>query len=326
MNSAGLNPYALVSLTLPSVKAKQQYDMSVTLSMPRSSPNVEMGNFMVNVMLVDGDIDNRLRESARAFSTNRESFGNGRVVFESRRPTLVPFVDPLVSLANRILFLFYHLLFPSSNTVELTVPLAERVQFSKLVGLPAAAYIEVEAGQTVQIYKAWLTITAQLRGLRWLMFHYRFLTYVTFTFMFWICEVMFMCVAWILWTATTATEDIASDPNSGVKRRRLRASGEDDYEDDKDEEEDEEEDRPHTFPTYGRQPALKHEPVKKESGFDQEALADIPAFGGEADDEDESEEDPRRDTAGKKDSGIGTSYSEEGGESVRKRSSRNLRP
>jgi hypothetical protein len=89
--------------------------------------------------------------------------------------------------------------------------------------------------------------------------------------------------------------------------------------DDEDEEQLDSSDRPHTFPSYGRHPPLKHEPQVKREMEPGRAMADIPVAGAEADDEDEeaSEDEQRR-----RDSGLGTSYSEEGSGSVRRRTSR----
>lgn len=268
---------------------------------------------MISLHLLESKLDSRLVSSARQFASLNDDFGDHKVVFSSRRPTLLPYVDPVISIASRTLFLFYHMFFPSSSTTTMRVPLAERVLFSKGSTIPQSAFIEVEAGQTVQIYHATLSFIAQLRGLRWLMFHYRLPTFLAFTFFFWISEVISMAVAWAIWSYMVGSYAEAGDKD-GFGRHAIK-----DSEDSEGREEDS--DRPATFPTYGRQPPLKYEPDVKYEGEEERPLSEVPIAGTEADDEDDEDEDdhPYRD------SGIGTSYSEDGRGSVRKRSSRGMR-
>ncbi|KND90681.1 Seipin [Tolypocladium ophioglossoides CBS 100239] len=311
---SGPNPYGVASLAKPPmIKTQQEYDISVALLMPRSPPNVERGNFMVTLYLLGSEATEKLAADALVFANSHAHFGSQKVLFNSRRPVLVPYVDPIVSVAKRLLFLLYHMFVPSSQTCRMTVALAEGLAFSKGSVLPASAYVEVEAGQDIQIYNVDLTLTAQLRGLRWLMFHYRLPTYLAFTFLFWVCEVLFMGLAWAVWGAVTGPKE------TGKGRRR--APGEED---------DEGElgkisDHPHTFPTYGKQPPLKHEPeVKEEDEERSRLISDIPVGGAEADDEDEYDEYDEGGRTRIYDSGLGTSYSEEGSASVRRRASRNV--
>ncbi|EEU47301.1 uncharacterized protein NECHADRAFT_5671, partial [Fusarium vanettenii 77-13-4] len=176
--------------------SQQEYDVSLSLTMPRSNPNVERGNFMISLHMLDSKPDFELQAKAGQHAAEHGGFGTTNILFSSRRPALFPYVDPFVSLASRVLFLAYHLFAPGSSSSTMMIPLAERVWFSKGSMVPKSAYIEVEAGQTIQIYHAALQLTAQLRGLRWLMVHYRISTFIAFTFLFWICEIIFMAVAW----------------------------------------------------------------------------------------------------------------------------------
>jgi len=286
---SGLNPWGLVSLVDPAMKSQQDYDVSVTLAMPKSTSNTERGNFMIAIHLLDSPVDRTLDDDAAVFASTHESFGVARnVLFRSRRPALVPYVDPIVSLTSRVMFLFWHMVFPSANTITLNVPLAERVTFPRLTGPPKAAYVEVEAGQTIQIYSAELTLTAQLSGLRYIMFHYRLPAYITFTLLFWIFEVVFMGGAFLLFgplrsANSTRDEDPASRPTS--KGSKLEGPVET----------SEYSDHPHTFPTTGRQAHLKYEPDIKKEEVDDETerlLSELPTAGAEADDEDDDIDPP----------------------------------
>ena len=294
------------------MKTQQEYDFSVLLSMPRSVPNVERGNFMVTMNLLDRGWDYQLAESAQRLSGTDDMFDQHKILFGSRRAALVPYVDPVVSLAHRILFLFYHMLFPSSQTCDLAVQLAQKVVFPRGSMVPLSAYIEVEGGQAIQVYRATLTITAQLRGLRWLMFHYRLTTYLAFTVLFWSCELLFMGVAWVFWSAVGGAQT-SDPPGKDVHGEHGSIEAE-----------NEESDRPLHFPTYGRQPPLKHEPRVKREFSEEQATPEAPFVGGEADDEEDSEDEDENDQW-KRDSGLGTSYSEAASENLRKRPSKNLR-
>ena len=84
-----------------------EYDVSVELTLPRSPPNTERGNFMVALFATKSKIDN----PAQSWTVPQDPYDHIRadnVVFSSRRPALVPYEDPLVSYASRVLFLLYH--------------------------------------------------------------------------------------------------------------------------------------------------------------------------------------------------------------------------
>ncbi|EKJ75174.1 hypothetical protein FPSE_04647 [Fusarium pseudograminearum CS3096] len=308
---SGINPYGIASLQTPPMKTQQEYDVSLLLSMPRSVPNVERGNFMISLHMLGAKADVWLHAQAEQHASSHEGFGQANVLFSSRRPALFPYVDPLVSVASRVLFLIYHLFTPGSSINSVIIPLAERVSFSKDSLLPKSAYIEVEAGQTIQVYNAYLQLTAQLRGLRWMMVHYRISTFLALTVVFWAFEVIFMGVAWGIWS-------VASGPpgKDDAKIRRLKGL--------RDDHEDELTDHEETFPTYGKQQPLKYEPDIKPEQDPEQPLSEIPRPGADADDEDDgSFDDKDEEDVQHRDSGIGTSYSEEGTLSIRRRASRN---
>jgi hypothetical protein len=317
-SSLSSHPYGVAALAAPMLKSQQDYDISVTLSMPRSPPNVERGNFMISLYLLDAKDSDALATNARRFANDHSDFEQSNVLFSSRRPALLPYIDPVVSLASRILFLLYHLIVPAAQTCVLKVPVAERVAFPSDSAIPSWAYVEVEAGQGIQIYSASLTMTAQLSGLRWLMFHYRLLTFITFTMLFWVCELAFMSVAWAVLSSLLGASSGNMELKGHKGQRRATTKGFSDFDDSgEDYEGDDGSDYPQQFPTYGNQPALKHEPDVKDEEEHKQPLHEIPVAGEEADDEDD-------DGGGRSalDSGIGTSYSGEASGSVRKRPSR----
>ncbi|KAG6043501.1 hypothetical protein E4U39_004460 [Claviceps sp. Clav50 group G5] len=311
---SGINPYGIAQLAYPPPKLHQDYDVSVQLSMPRSPSNKEQGNFMVSLYLVrEGVKGHRVLTNGRRMASVQQYLDGETVLFQSRRPALMPYEDPILSAVKRVLFLGYYVLFPGAQARSMTIQLAERISFDKVAAKPTTAVVEIEAGQHIQIYETALTLTAQLRGLRWLMFHYRLLTYTVFTILFWVCEILFMCLAWAVWTmAVTPT-------SSTVKSGDVSDAEDDDYFD-----------RPaksgsHTQP---KQATVKKElHLKSEDSDEPETLiSDIPTVGTEAGDEEEFVEKEEDDDFGgdKRVARTATSYKGEGGESLRRRASRNV--
>ncbi|OHE94543.1 hypothetical protein CORC01_10176 [Colletotrichum orchidophilum] len=313
---SGPNPFGTAAIPTSALRTQQEYDVSVTLSMPRSPANTQRGNFMIALHLLDvgalstGDDKIQPHIAPEPYA----HFDGKRVLLSSRRPALVPYQDPLVSTASRILFLAYHVLFVDSETCILTVPMAERVELAKGSSLPASAYLEIQSGQEIETYYASITLTAQLRGLRWLMYNYRVTTLTAAVLLFWASEILFMAVAWLAWAGLSGSSP-RSGKNDGraVEQSYSKSKGQVKREDGSGI--DELSDAPRTFPTYGNQAPLRYEPEVKVEQHAGPRVEDLLPLGGEADDE---EEDDGRGFRG--DSGIGTSYSDGGFSSVRRRS------
>jgi seipin len=313
----GINPYGIASFAKQNLKEQQNYDIVVSLSLPRSPANLDRGNFMVALHLLSGAAP---RPGAplpgltgigisppTLGDPNVQAFFQERsVVYSTARPAIIPYTDPLISLARRLLFVAYHMLRPGADRVRITLPLAERVRFPRSGGLPTSLYLELQAGQTLQVYEVDVTLTAQLSGLRWFMYHYRILAFLSLTAAFWFCEVCFTFSTWLALSyymgggASPLPAPAKGLPDSS--RKAIKA-------------EEVLSDTPRTFPTQSNQPPLRYEPAVKTED-EAESSEVLPARGAVADDEDEGD-------AGQwRDSGIGTSYSDAGTATlVRKRSS-----
>ncbi|KAL2759498.1 hypothetical protein ACRALDRAFT_1007124, partial [Sodiomyces alcalophilus JCM 7366] len=196
----GPHPFGVASLAEANLKTHQAYDIAVVLSVPQSPTNTDRGNFMVNLHLLGPGFPSADSESYDA--PEPESLLHQRKkLFSSRRPALLPYRDPLVSLASRILLLGYHLLVPESQALDLKVSMGEQVELaSQYSDMPVSAYLEIHAGQVLQTYDATIVITAQLRGLRWLMYQYRIPVFILATLLFWAAEIFFMVAVWAIWT------------------------------------------------------------------------------------------------------------------------------
>ncbi|ROT43346.1 hypothetical protein SODALDRAFT_36941 [Sodiomyces alkalinus F11] len=149
-----------------------------------------------------------------------------KIRFSSSRPALLPYRDPLVSLASRLLFLGYHLLVPESQALTVRIPMGEQVELATQYSeMPVLAYLEINAGQILQTYDASIVMTAQLRGLRWLMYQYRLPVFILATLLFWAAEMLFMIAAWATWSARasassgTQTRGSASPETAAAVKR-----------------------------------------------------------------------------------------------------------
>lgn len=246
---------------------------------------------MVRLLLINPKAKTDLAKEARAYADFRTHFTDSHVLYRTRRPALVPYSDPLVSLASRVLWLGYSLLFPSSQALHMTIQLAERVSFPKDALIPASVYVEIEGGQNIQVYDAQVTLTAQLRGLRYIMHHYRILSFTAFTALFWLFEVLFMSAAWAVWVTVTGSKEEAGGP--GSKGYGSTPGGSDgDYHGD-----DQHSDYSHRSGKSDSERFIKDDPSfkKEEEASASGGLADVPHIraGEGADDEQEYDDEDR---------------------------------
>jgi seipin len=308
---SGVNPYGIASIETLLLKDRQDYDVSLTLSVPRSPSNLDQGNFMVALYFLTSGKAPQRKMAPYAAPEPHEHFDGKSVIFTSRRPALIPYQDPVIALGSKVFFFLYHVLFPGSQTCSLVVHMAERLQFRGKSMMPASVYVEIQGGQRLDVYSASVTMTAQLRGLRWLMVNYRLTSFATLTTLFWLCEVSFMCIGWLLWSSWGQTR---TDREVGFFKDGRRSSAE-------------LEDSPAAPLAHERKPPLRHGVWMKEEGRERRLLEDIPPAGAEADDEDD-EDDEELDRGGEwtQDSGVGTSF-RDGAETaqLRRRSSHQQR-
>ncbi|POS76692.1 hypothetical protein DHEL01_v204910 [Diaporthe helianthi] len=345
-----LNPYGVASLSHANFKDYQDYDISVTLNLPNSPSNLARGNFMLALYLLDSPhapaSSTKTATAVLSTATTAASpssmpttipapqsvLNNKNILFTSTRPAIMPYTDPLVSLAKRVLLLAYHVFVPCSETTRLTVPMAEKLEFVPGRLMPGALVLDVQAGQGLQVYDVVVTLTAQLGGLRWFMHTWWVTSFVLFTAVFWVFEVFFLAatavVAKILWAVVFGgggggkgagrikqerEEKEATGRIPGIKQEGGACGRGKSIED-----------VPMTFPTSSQQPPLRYEPEPRDevgggvATPQQQAPGDL---GGEADIEDEAfgdeyryeevkEEEDEEEELRARDSGIGTSFSE----------------
>ncbi|GAP88278.1 putative tubulin-tyrosine ligase protein [Rosellinia necatrix] len=297
--NAGPNPHGIVYLP-PDLMLEQEYDVSIDLTLPRSPANIDRGNFMVALYAMKSVVTNPSLSFA-TYTNPYQYVTPSNVLFSSRRPVLIPYEDPLVTTASRILFLLYHILFThSSETVKLSIPMGELVEFRGVA--PLSLLVDVQAGQTLQVYSSTVTLVARLSGVRWFMYNHRILSFLVCTAVFWLAEMVSMGLAWYVLRQLFQDQGGRA---SAVWRK-----------------DDPERMKPGDATDHERDLALKTEDdvmIKKEaSDFDSEP--DTPDTGpqhaGDADDEGDSDD-------GRGEFGAGTSFHDgRAGGQVRRRVSR----
>ncbi|KAI1734067.1 putative adipose-regulatory protein-domain-containing protein [Xylaria scruposa] len=310
--NAGLNPYGILTLS-PDLMQEQAYDVTVDLTLPRSPTNLERGNFMVALYALKSAPINPalLSISNPGPGDPYQHVTADNVVFASRRPVLVPYADPLVTTASRVLFLLYYLAWPhAAETVTLNVPMGELVEFQR-GALPLSVLVDIQAGQALQVYSSQVTLVARLSGMRWFMYNHRILAFAVCTTTFWIAEMVAMGFAWVMsrWWYSGQEKEVKTEeigPRGGGMYERMRrgnTDGDDDDDDDslklKAEDNDDDDVK------------IKDESPEPES--EPEMVSRRHRHAGDADDEGGSEED----------AGVGTSFHDgtEGGQ-MRRRMSR----
>jgi hypothetical protein len=194
--------------------------------------------------------------------------------------------------------------------------MAELLSFSKGHGkIPAFALLELQAGQSIQVYDVRLKITARFRGLRWWMYNHRILSALVGTAVFWGSSLTVTLLSWVILRLVFSTHDDSS--RESIKGEEPYTTPDKIKDEIATDEEPDLSDTPRTFPTYGRQAPLRYEPkIKNEPAESEEYILEEtaiqPLTTAEADDEED--DDLGGDYRGV-DSGLGTSYSESGGRS-----------
>jgi seipin len=316
-SSDGPHPYGITCLE-SSLISQQAYDVSLTLHVPRSPSNLETGNFMLALTLLSPNHNPSLPPTASPPSTLEPE----AILFTSRRPTLLPYTSPLISLSSRLVSLPLYILGLKSESELLSIPMAELLSFPKgWKNIPAYAMLELRAGQNIQVYDVRVSFKARFSGIRWVMYQHRFLAFVGFTGLFWGAECVSAVLAWVVIQRVFAPKE----EQSLVKVEEEEKGDKVVKEEENTDEDPDLSDTPRTFPTsYWRQPPLRYEPKIKDKEYVLEETA-IQPLDAEADDEDEDDEEEieEEEEVGEEeegstgsrgrsniDSGIGTSFSE----------------
>lgn len=312
-------PYGSVSLA-PDVVGAQQYDVFIELVMPRTSVNIEAGNFMLEVNFFSPK-----EKGASSTETVHPGISpdvtDRAAIASSRRPAILPYRSSLVELAHKVTGLHWYLLNLRQEADRLMIVMFESVEFGKgWRNVPSTLKLEIQSTRHLQIYSAKAIFRARFKGLRWMMYNHRIASAVVFICGFWTTEMLFAGIAWLAITAYVlpSSQDVnAEEIHKGVERIKREPTDESGLASPK------LSDTERTFPTLSSQKMLRYsssmiKQEERESPIVPIAEAVPPAT--EADDEDDDDEDEDYSL----DSGLGTSMESSSSrrESIRRRRGR----
>ena len=178
------HPFALYSIPAASLISTQDYDIHVTLTLPRSPTNLDAGNFMADLTLI----------SPPPSSTP---------LHQSRRAAILTYTSPLINRLSLLTFSPLYILGFLHEKETIQVPMFESVVFPRgWRNLPASLRFELHAPSSfhptstngppakekknLEVYDATIHFITRLRGLRWWMYNHRILSLLAFVITFYL--------------------------------------------------------------------------------------------------------------------------------------------
>ena len=206
----------MVELEEGTLISGQGYDVEVVLDVPRTEGNRGMGNFMVDVRLM-GLLDplrvvpESLARLAAVGNVSVPGTQGWSVLYHSRRPAILPYESPVSSVVSMGLGLPWHVFgFRDMDKVVLRVGLWELLEFERGRGnVPTHARVEVVGAsggngrEALQSYAAHLRFAARFRGLRFVVYNYRVLSFLVFSMLFYMTSISTMLIGWAAISALT---------------------------------------------------------------------------------------------------------------------------
>jgi seipin len=142
------HPYGIAALQ-GDIVSNQAYDVSVHMHLPRSSPNLEAGNFMLNLSLTDS--------------------AGTTVLAGSRRPAILTYKSTLTDLMSTALRAPLLSLGWKRESEKLEIGMFEGVSFDRGWNtIPQALRLEVQTlgNRWLEVYEVSVSFHAKLSGLR----------------------------------------------------------------------------------------------------------------------------------------------------------------
>ena len=184
------SPQVLVPVKALGLMNDQKYSFSLKLKVPNSPHNFNLGNFMVHFRLLD-------------------SYNN--TMAWASRPGLVIFKSPLLLTLNTIISSFWLLLGSKSESQKLEIPLMELYSPNS-----KAFWAQISLStQDLHISNAALGIKTNLRGLRYFMYEWPFVTGLMLVSLILAAQIM---VLWGIYETLLNLDSVSH----GEKERKIR--------------------------------------------------------------------------------------------------------
>jgi seipin len=332
-------PFGIANI--PGLVSRQKYDVAVEMTVPRSTTNLNAGNWMVALEMrgpstvaggikgllgwdEEWDVQDHSQGGAPGETTQKVDAeglsSTPTVLARSRRPAILTYRSYVIEHVHRLLRLPLYLIGWHTESENIEISMMESVEFDKGVrNIPTSVKIELRSRHPLEVYTVSVRFSARLEGLRWLMYRYWLSSAVVGTCLFWSVEMGVLLFTWGIFTVLFGNVSTPQDYSSQKKIKQ-----EDGESTPKREPRDGEtdpgtpySDTSRTFPTLSSHQPLHYtstSPTTPKSERNTPALEDIPTREeAEADDEDDDFvlEEPLPRSAEKDgiftDSGIGTS-------------------
>ena len=286
----GHHPFAHADLR-GKLHADQWYDVSVSLLLPRTPSNIAAGNFMVDVAFLGGNASSSSQKQEGGLSGERVLDGSVAAIARSRRAAMLTYTSPVVDLAQVVGALPLYTLGWKKQSEAIEVVMFEGLEFKRGL-VPDRAQVVVEADEKMQFYSASIRIHAKFRGLRWILYNYRMLSFVVFTATFFGTSLASTLLIYLVFSFNASYKG-KQDTRAIKKEIKMEPQ------------EDSQGSKPELYVPAIADDASLDVRIKKEE-YDSLEPADLLPLGGEADDEDTEDEAYDGNTSAWRDSGIGT--------------------
>ncbi|KAK2809619.1 hypothetical protein FQN50_003676 [Emmonsiellopsis sp. PD_5] len=261
------HPYGTASLGSSLVSA-QQYDVSVSLHLPRTPSNLAAGNFMLDLSLYS-----QPSSSSSQPATTEPILPSKDLIVRSRRPAILTYASSLVDTGRRISRMPFYVFGWKREAERVKVVMMERVEFAKGRGkegnIPAQLRLEIQSPERMQVYSAVVRFDARFSGLRWIMYNWRILSFVIFTSTFWFVSMICTSSVWI----ALANQEEPIIPTI-ARKPKLEAEEEGDASDSsiKEESEDEGHDSSRLSLRRERRASSEADRIKKEENIEESTM------------------------------------------------------
>ncbi|KAK6354749.1 hypothetical protein TWF696_003886 [Orbilia brochopaga] len=215
-SSAKAIPHGAADIPRDILTHEQHYDVYVSLTLPTSPHNFDAGTFMINLTLFDGNLS------------------QPGIVATARRAARLTYKSQIIQTLDTVMRAPLYLSGWQREQETLEVLMMEGQEFEKG---KVPGYLGLRLGndyasdKAPEAYESQVLFRARFKGLRYFMYNYRIIAFVTFTSAFWMTELFWASVTWLVissyFFATSKDVDrVSEDDEEGTDDdQRLPAAG-----------------------------------------------------------------------------------------------------
>jgi hypothetical protein len=216
-------PHATATLDSSALSSQQPYDISLELHLPRTPTNLAAGNFMLDLSLLS-----RPSATTAAPALGAVLLNSSTPLAHSRRPAILPYQSPLLSITHKIVALPWHTLGLKDLDADiLDVAMFELMSFPRgWRNVPGVVKFELQSEQTLQVYSVRVLFKARFEGLRYILYHYRVLSFLVFTSCFYMVSLTSTSIAWFLISSFFSPDSAQREKALDMRKKTKQEEGE----------------------------------------------------------------------------------------------------